>query len=492
MRLVDKVPGEARGSVGCRLCRADLQRRPHGPIRRLREGSTPPRFRYTPDIVSPARRSTRPRPDLLACLLLLACARPLGDDTAEADTDTLLDTAETADTAPAATPCTGALEAPEGSYFAQGSSVSGTLSECAGVTHVTAGAVNSWLSVTLTDWEGESALLTVTDAGNHPLLGATRLWLGEPVDVQLWQSGEVMLRLDAPDSGAHAYTVSVRCAEGCEQEFTRYPLVLMHGMGGAEAFDGVDYFYNVRGTLEARGYLVRNPTVAAFATTEARAEAWQLELDAMQAEGLGRKFNLLAHSQGGLDARYLISALGDSDRIASLDMVATPNYGTVIADVLSGTIEDGYVDATIVDACTAAFASVYGLDATDASLATAMAALTTETLAAFNEVVLDDPDVYYTSWSGHTCDALDFDCQDAHGDETVEALMAPLLWIMAIEEQESDGLVPVDSAVWGDWQGEIDGDHLDEIGQFEDQENPAFQHLDFYTSEVQRLAGMGF
>ncbi len=426
--------------------------------------------------------------------VLLACNHPVGKD-APSDSSIPGDTAMTGvDSGDTSTsfPCTATGDALEGTFFAQGTSVSGTLAACNGVTHVTAGAGNSHLSVTLTAWSGDAPTLTVSDGGGHSLLPAGALQPNVPVDVQLWQSGEVMLRLDPPDSGAHAYTLAVGCTSGCDQAYTRYPIILMHGMGGSEAFNGVDYFYNVRATLEAKGYLVRNPSVAAFATTEERAGEWATEIDAMQAEGLGRKFFLIAHSQGGLDARYLISNLGYSDRVVALDMVATPNDGTVVADVLSGTITDGYVDPAIVDAGAAAFAAMFGLDATDASLSTAMNALTTATLTSFNTSTPDDPGVYYSSWSGHSCDALDFTCQDAHGGEVIEPLMAPLLWIMAAYGLDSDGLVPTDSAKWDDWQGEINGDHLDEIGQFQDVDNPAFNHLDFYTSEVERLAGMGF
>ncbi|MFD2556317.1 esterase/lipase family protein [Sphingobacterium tabacisoli] len=44
------------------------------------------------------------------------------------------------------------------------------------------------------------------------------------------------------------------------------------------------------------------------------------------------KFNLIAHSKGGIDARYMISQLNEENIIASLTTVSTPHLGTPIAD----------------------------------------------------------------------------------------------------------------------------------------------------------------
>ncbi|MBM4393786.1 MAG: hypothetical protein FJ090_21890 [Deltaproteobacteria bacterium] len=314
---------------------------------------------------------------------------------------------------------------------------------------------------------------------------------GRVLDGQLWQSGEVYVDLLPHSAEDTDVTVLIACAEECTRKFTRYPIVMLHGLGAAGIFDGVDYFFGVRDRLEGRGYLVRNPSVDPFESTEVRAGQIAAILDGYLAEGIGPKLNLIAHSQGGLDARYLVGAMGWGDRIASIDMIATPNRGTVIADVLSGTYADGPVDEDLVDLGAAAFASLYGLEA-DGSLTTSISSLSTAAVAALNEAAPDDPRVYYSSWAGVSCALLDQDCQDAHGGETVEPLLDPLFLIAQAQGYENDGLVPVDSVPWGDHQGTIDADHADEIGQFEDIENPAFDHLAFYDAEIERLAGLGF
>src|SRR5207249_8887306 len=47
---------------------------------------------------------------------------------------------------------------------------------------------------------------------------------------------------------------------------------------------------------------------------------------------LFRSVNIVAHSMGGLDARYAISQLGLGGRVASLITIGTPHLGTPLAD----------------------------------------------------------------------------------------------------------------------------------------------------------------
>ncbi len=398
---------------------------------------------------------------------------------------------ESADSVGTVAPCA-TVSAPEGEYVPQGAGAHIALDECVGVTLVTAGAANQILAIELSDASGQAPTLTSTDVAGHVLAPTISLDGQAPVEFQLWQSGEVFLRVDPVDDAPWSGTLRVSCESACEREYTRYPIVLFHGFGAAGIFAGTDYFFQIRDVLEGQGYLVRNPDAEPFASSEDRAEDWAANLQSLIESGVGRRFNVIAHSQGGLDARYLISALGWGDRIVALDMIGTPNRGTVVADVLSGTITDGPVDQGIVDAASQAFADLYGIGNGSQSLATAMAALTTEKLTAFNAEVEDDSRVYYRSWAGVTCGALEPACQDAHGGEVVEPLLGLLYLIPWTYGLPNDGMVPTESAPWGDFRGEINADHADEIGQFEDAANPAFDHRAFYLDEARQLAAMGF
>ena len=55
------------------------------------------------------------------------------------------------------------------------------------------------------------------------------------------------------------------------------------------------------------------------------------------------KLHIIAHSQGGVDSRYVMSALGYDKYIASLITVATPHLGTPLADYVLN-VPDGAFD----------------------------------------------------------------------------------------------------------------------------------------------------
>ncbi len=384
--------------------------------------------------------------------------------------------------------------APEGAFLSQGVVLETRREACTASLHATAGAGDSVLGVSLSSWGGNAPVrLSVIGLSGEVMAGPSTLQEGEGIEVFLEQSGEVFVLLEPtdPDEPALDYGLEVHCSQGCEREYTRYPVVLLHGLGGAESFGEVEYFYRVRETLEPDGYGIHCPSVTAFGSTELRAEEWEVHLDALAEAGVGRRFNLVGHSQGGLDARYLVGGLHRADLVASVVTVGTPHRGTPVADLLYGFIEDETVDEFWVDMGAEAFALFFGMAGEDNSLVEAMGSLSTEAMADFNARVPDDERVYYASWAGSSCGVLDFSCQEDHQGEIVDPLLAIPHFILWLLGEESDGMVPVMSARWGDHQGEIDADHADEVGLFQDTASGAFDHLAFYKAELRRLADRG-
>jgi len=87
------------------------------------------------------------------------------------------------------------------------------------------------------------------------------------------------------------------------------PILLVHGMAGF-SFGRYDYFYHVPKILRSRGFDVVVAHTDPFQSTAYRAKQLAIEVDAaLKATGAPR-LNIVAHSQGGLDARYLISSMG--------------------------------------------------------------------------------------------------------------------------------------------------------------------------------------
>jgi triacylglycerol lipase len=219
----------------------------------------------------------------------------------------------------------------------------------------------------------------------------------------------------------------------------RHPVVLAHGFLGFDSL-GVpgmrhDYFRGVRGHLEALGCRVHVPRVSPIGSVRRRAEQLAEQLASIDAE----RVNVIAHSMGGLDARYAISKLGMDARVASLTTIGAPHRGTVLADA-SALVGDLLPFASLL----ARFApQLEGLRD-----------LTTEQMLEFNRSVPDADSVMYMSYVG----AVPAQWADLH------ALLAPGHAYMHRMVGDNDGIVPAFSQRWGEVIGEVRADHWAQIG----------------------------
>ena len=379
----------------------------------------------------------------------------------------------------------------EGDFLAQQSTVDGAREYCSASLHAIAGAAASTLRLTL-EASPQPLRVRSEDLLGEVEQGWVELSSGSSIDLTLERTGETLLRFEPsdPQAAAHEYSLSLSCVTGCGLDYTRYPVLFMHGMAGTDAYFGaLDYFFSLEDYLSIPGFEVRMGVVDAFGTVETRAPKWQSHIDEMIDSGLGRKVNLVGHSQGALDARWIAAFLDEERRIASIVSVGTPHHGTSVADLANGSFDAFNVDPLTLNAVVSALGSLAGL--TGAELVEQTAGLTTEAMQMFNIEVLDVPGVYYASYSGHSCRLIDLACQSQMNGETVDLLFAPTLAFLEDAEGPNDGMSSVESAKWGDWQGEIAADHADEIGQIADLNNPAFDHKLFYLEELRRLGTLG-
>jgi triacylglycerol lipase len=384
--------------------------------------------------------------------------------------------------------------ADEGAFIPQDSRVSAHREACTTALHALAGARDSVLKLDLAEWDGVSpARLSIWSLTDQQLVGPTELSAGGSLEISLPQTGEVFLHLEPsdPNEPANSYALELSCLEGCGDEYTRYPILLMHGLGGTDAYWETDYFYRVQDVMGPMGYALHAPSVTSFSNTELRGLEWEDHLLDLVDSGAGRRFNIIAHSQGGIDARYLVSGLGQADRIASVVSVGTPHHGTPLADLLTGLMDDGVVDPYWIDVGADAMTELFGLGGSNTSLAAALGSLTTEALSDFNVQYPNHPDVYYASWAGFSCGALDFSCQKDCAGEVVDPLLATSHFILWLLGERNDGMSPTDSAIWGDYRGELWADHIDQVGLWADTGSDAFNHIDFYLEELRRLAERG-
>jgi len=235
-----------------------------------------------------------------------------------------------------------------------------------------------------------------------------------------------------------------------------YPVVLAHGVLGFDAlrvgFLQPQYFRGVAKQLRSAGNEVHVVRVSPVAGIAVRAAQLAAQIRAIPAE----RVNVIAHSMGGLDARYAISQLGLADRVASLTTVGTPHHGTPLADSGVWLVHEQMRLRKLLE--------MLGIDA--------FSQLTTEHLEAFNASVPDVPGIHYAS-----CPA-----RIGQGVRGVNSLLAPGYVVLEREIGDNDGVVPTASQRWGEVLDEIDADHWAQVGW-----SLGFDAVGFYDQLVRSL-----
>ncbi len=298
------------------------------------------------------------------------------------------------------------------------------------------------------------------------------------------RSGEffVLVRAADPDRDA-GYELSVTCVQECARQASRYPIVLVHGWTGWDEIGAYTYFYGVADRLTAQGFLVYTASLDPYNSVQVRSEQLAEQIDGFLEAGRAERVNLIAHSQGGLDARRAISSLGYADRVASLITISTPHQGTPIADVALGLLP-GFAEDVLAWFLEWLGATVVGSESD--AIASFESITTSYVQDEFNPANPDAAGVAYISYAGKTC-PLGLTCGDACDVEIRFAY-----YILLAVAGANDGMIPVESAKWGDYRGEIPADHFDEIGQLAGITGPNFDHLDFYLGLARDLAADGF
>lgn len=249
----------------------------------------------------------------------------------------------------------------------------------------------------------------------------------------------------------------------------RLPIVLLHGASGFDQIGPLQYFYGVKSRLTSDGHQVFVTQVDPFQRIEVRAAQLVPQINAILQQTGAARVHLIGHSQGGLDARYLISHLGFGNRVATLTTISTPHHGSEVADVALGLLPGGAVDAIdfLVDL-------LFGASQDAEGQAYELTKQYADTI--FNPTTPDDPRVSYYSVAGVT--------HAATIHIFTEDVCDPLLWagygILSFIGP-NDGLVTVESARHGNFLGTIPADHLDEVGQLFGSTAIGFDHKLFYS-----------
>eukprot|EP00908_Phaeocystis_cordata_P009490 Transcript_20270.p1 GENE.Transcript_20270~~Transcript_20270.p1 ORF type:complete len:360 (-),score=46.76 Transcript_20270:394-1317(-) len=246
-------------------------------------------------------------------------------------------------------------------------------------------------------------------------------------------------------------------------------VVLVHGMAGwasqATRRLGFEYFHGVRSYLQSQHGITRvlTPGLSPLAPSSTRAAQLRDAIHKWNERRHGERVTIIAHSQGGLDARYAISRLQADGLAWQLITMGTPHRGTALCDRLVWPAARRLPTA-LADA----------LDRAGLPVQMAQHLTRDHMLEEFNPTVIDAPDVRYLSLAG------------ARSPLQYWAPLIPTAALLSRWEGPNDGLVSgetqavesppesqpaqlvwpslaVESAQWGEFLGCEDLDHVEMI-----------------------------
>jgi triacylglycerol lipase len=230
------------------------------------------------------------------------------------------------------------------------------------------------------------------------------------------------------NSGANIYSI------------LQYPVVLVHGIAAHDRKSIFDYWGRIPETLEAQGVRIFPGNTDAWGGFEHNGAILKDTIEKVLEATGAAKVNIIAHSRGGLDARYCIWAYDLGDRVASLTSIATPHHGAELADLV---YEQGMIDSPLGKRVLAVLGRLYGDEGP--ALPRAIYELTTDNMILFNQQIIPDTRVFYQSiytLMNRSADDLFFYFTHRY----IESLSGP-----------NDGVVSARSARWGDRVTEIAG-----------------------------------
>jgi triacylglycerol lipase len=256
-----------------------------------------------------------------------------------------------------------------------------------------------------------------------------------------------------------------------------------------------DVFDGVADDLRARGELVIETAVAPYQSSEVRGAQLAEDVDRALADTGACKVNIIAHSQGGLDVRYMIGSLGYGDVVASVVTVSTPHRGTPLADIGLGLIPG--LTEPLVNAIIAWLRVDSEDPLNDPDIRAALHSFSVARAASFAEENPDDPRVARYSIAGRTLGMkADGECAGAlFGNPSARDWPAPILWPSALflaganpfNLKANDGAVTVASAKWGTFLGCLPADHMGVTSG-----DSAFDHIQYYRDLAAFLHDEGF
>ncbi len=259
---------------------------------------------------------------------------------------------------------------------------------------------------------------------------------------------------------------------------TKYPILLVHGIM-LKDFGKFKAFGKIEKTLREQGYTVYTSQCDGFGSIEGNAQQLKDQIMEILRKTGADKINLIAHSKGGLDSRYMIMHLGMSERIASLTCLCTPHKGSVIASKLYALPKPlKYLIATFLTLCYRLFGDK------DPQVLTVCKQLS------------DTPDgtrLYFddTPHDGIFIQSYSTTLKNSRDDFVMGI---PLMISKKFEDHPSDGMVSCKSSQYGDYRGDCTDMSVShsEIVDFMAKKSKKEKIYGFYLTLCEDLQKRGF
>jgi triacylglycerol lipase len=311
-------------------------------------------------------------------------------------------------------------------------------------------------------------VLNLDPAFTEPLKVASQPQEDRAAVRRLLNPGDDADTLIAGHSPGHAHKRSMVIRPARSGLVPRYPVIFCHGMLAMTTIrmqlpEDLNCFSALRGFLRERGFRAFFPQVAPTSGIVARSRQLREQIVKWTDEPV----NIIAHSMGGLDARYVITHLGMADSVRSLTTIATPHRGTYLVEWF---IQNFRHRVPLLLAMEAMGVNVDGFRDCRPSVC-----------QAFNARTPDMPGVRYFSYGG----SVPF------------GRVTPMLrraWnLLNAMEGPNDGMVSVESARWGEWLGILQADHFAQTpDRIFVRPGEDFDALGFYFRLLEDLARRGF
>lgn len=256
----------------------------------------------------------------------------------------------------------------------------------------------------------------------------------------------------------------------------KYPVVLVHGVAARDKSSNTKFWGRIPGTLAGLGVKVFFGRTDAWGDYITNAATLKTNIEKILLETGKEKVNIIGHSKGGIDSRYLLWKYDFGDKIASLTTICTPHHGAELADLL---YNRKITHTKFTKKILMLFGKLYGDSNPDIYRVNYQ--LTTAKMKEFNKKVIPDNRVFYQSL--YTTIDYTFD----------DILFFYSYLYLKIVRGKNDGVVSEYSANWGNNVAQIaSGISHAEILDVKNKKISGIHIPDIYVKIVRELCEKGF